>query len=69
MTDLKLTEQERQLLHDLLVSKERALLVETRRTDSFRLHDALRGELRVIDRLKERLDNAAPTNIPVISAS
>lgn len=59
MTDLKLTEKERQLLHGLLAAKERALLVETRRTDSFRLHHELREELRAVGRLMERLDNAA----------
>jgi hypothetical protein len=57
MIDLKLTQQERQLLHDLLASKERGLLVEARRTDSFRLRDALRNEIRTVNRLMQRLDS------------
>ena len=61
MTDFKLTEQERQFLLDVLRAKERDLRTETRRTDSFHLHDELREQHRIVDRLLERLATAEKT--------
>ena len=55
MTDVKLTEQERRLLLEILEAKQRELQFETRRTESFGLHDELRERLRAVDRLIERL--------------
>ena len=54
MTDVKMTNQERQLLLEILRAKQRDLQFETRRTDSFQLHDELRERLRTVDRLIER---------------
>ena len=61
MTDLKLTEQERVILLDLLQAKERDLRTESRRTESFHLRDELREQQRVLDRLLERLATAEKT--------
>lgn len=58
MTDVKLTEQERRLVLEILEAKQRELQFEARRTDSFGLHDELRERLRTVDRLMERLANA-----------
>jgi hypothetical protein len=58
MTDLKLTDQEREFLLEVLRAKERNLCTETRRTESFHLHQELREEQRVVDRLLERLATA-----------
>ena len=55
MTELKLTEKERQLVLEVLEAKQRQLQFETRRTESFQMHDELREELRTVDRLIERL--------------
>ena len=55
MTDLKLTEQERRLMLEILEAKQRELQFEARRTESFHLHDELRERLRAVDRLIERL--------------
>ena len=63
MTDFKLTEKERQFLMEILESKQRELQFETRRTESFRLHGELREQLRMVDRLMERL---ATTETPVV---
>ena len=63
MTDFKLTEKERQSLMEILESKQRELQFETRRTESFRLHGELREQLRMVDRLMERL---ATTETPVV---
>jgi hypothetical protein len=64
MTDLKLTEQERQLLLEVLASKQRQLSVETRRTESFAMHDEMRERVRMVDRLIERLATAEKTVCP-----
>ena len=58
MTDLKLTEQERAVLLDVLQARERALSLETRRTESIRMHEEMREQLRTIDRIIERLTEA-----------
>ena len=58
MTDVKLTEQERRLVLEILEAKQRELQFEARRTDSFGLHGELRERLRTVDRLMERLANA-----------
>lgn len=58
MTDLKLTEQEQALLMDILLAKQRALSLETRRTESIRMHEAMREQVRTVDRLIERLAEA-----------
>ena len=58
MTDLTLTEQERTLLLEILRAKQRALSLETRRTESIRMHGELREQLRTVDRLLERLTEA-----------
>ena len=58
MTDFKLTEQERQFLLEVLRAKDRNLLTEARRTESFKLHDELREEQRIVERLLERLATA-----------
>ena len=59
MTDLRLTEKERQLLLEILQAKQRELAVETRRTESFRMHDEMRERIRTVDRMIERLTDAA----------
>ena len=64
MTDLKLTEQERQLLLEVLTSKQRQLSVETRRTESFHMHDEMRERVRTVDRLIERLAAAEKSVCP-----
>lgn len=64
MTDLKLTEQERQLLLEVLTSKQRQLSVETRRTESFHMHDEMRERVRTVDRLVERLAAAEKSVCP-----
>jgi hypothetical protein len=61
MTELKLTEQERQLLLEVLESKQRQLSLEARRTESFHMHDELREQMRTVDRLIERLATADST--------
>jgi hypothetical protein len=61
MTDLKLTEQERHLLLEILDAKQRDLSLETRRTESFRMHGEMRERLRAVDRLIERLTEANKT--------
>jgi hypothetical protein len=61
MTDLKLTEQERHLLLEILEAKQRELSLETRRTESFRMHGEMRERLRTVDRLIERLAEAKST--------
>ncbi len=63
MTELKLTEQERHLLLEILNATQRELSLETRRTESIRMHGQMRERLRTVDRLIERLaeaDSAAP---------
>ena len=60
MTELKLTEKERQLVLEVLEAKQRQLQFETRRTESFQMHDELREELRTVDRQIERLQTAEP---------
>ena len=55
MTELRLTDQERAVLLEILQSKQRAMSLETRRTDSIRMHEEMREQLRIIDRLLERL--------------
>ena len=60
MTDFKFTEQERQLLLEILEAQQRALQFENRRTESFQLHHELRERLRAVDRLIERLSAAEP---------
>ena len=64
MTDLKLREQERQLLLEVLTSKQRQLSVETRRTESFHMHDEMRERVRTVDRLVERLAAAEKSVCP-----
>lgn len=58
MTDLKLTERERLLVLQILEARQRQLQFETRRTESFHLHDELREQLRAVDRLLERLSHS-----------
>ena len=58
MTELKLTEQERQLLLEILGASQRQLSPETRRTESFQMHHDMRERMRTVDRLIERLANA-----------
>jgi hypothetical protein len=58
MTELKLTEQERAVLLEILQAKQRALSLETRRTESIRMHEEMREQLRTVDRLLERLTEA-----------
>jgi hypothetical protein len=58
MTDLKVTERERQLLLEILEAQQRALQFEGRRTESFGLHHEVRERLRAVDRLIERLSAA-----------
>ena len=63
MTDLKLTEQERQLLLEILRTKDHDLRREARRTESFKLHHELREEERIVERLLERLATAEKTTM------
>ncbi|HZN67012.1 MAG TPA: hypothetical protein VFB66_17100 [Tepidisphaeraceae bacterium] len=66
MTELTLTEKERQVVLEVLEAKQRQLQFETRRTESFQMHDELREDLRAVDRLIERLQNAERmTRLPV----
>jgi hypothetical protein len=58
MTELKLTEQERHFLLEVLEAKQRELSMETRRTESFHMHDEMRERVRTVDRLIERLAEA-----------
>ena len=58
MTELRLTEQERQLLLEVLEETQRKLNVETRRTESFEMHHDMRERVRTVDRLIERLATA-----------
>ena len=60
MTDLRLTEQERHLLLEILERQQRDLSVATRRTDNIRVHQEMREQVRTIDRLVERLSDAGP---------
>ena len=60
MTDLRLTEQERQLLLEILGRQERDLSVAARRTDGIHVHQEMRERVRIVDRLIERLTEAAP---------
>lgn len=55
VTELRLTDQERALLLEILQERQRALDVETRRTESFRMHGEMRERVRALDRLVERL--------------
>ena len=55
MKEITLTDQEAQLLVESLESQHRELLPEIRHTDTSRLRGELRGRLRTIDRLIERL--------------
>ena len=55
MTELRLTEQERAVLLEILQAKQRALSLETRRTESIRMHEEMREQLRTVDRLLDRL--------------
>ena len=59
MTELRLTEQERQLLLEILEVKQRQLSLETRRTESFEMHHDMRERVRTVDRLIERLATTA----------
>jgi len=61
MTELKLTEHERHLLLEILEAKQRDLSLETRRTESFRMHGEMRERLRTVDRLIERLTETKST--------
>jgi hypothetical protein len=61
MTDLKLTEQERHLLLEILETTQRELSLEARRTESIRMHKQMRERLRAVDRLIERLAEANST--------
>ena len=58
MIELRLTEQERQLLLEILLAKQRALGPETRRTENIRMHEEMREQVRTVDRLIERLAEA-----------
>ena len=60
MTELRLTEQERDLLLEILERQQRELSLETRRTESIRMHEEMRERVRTVDRLVERLTEAAP---------
>jgi hypothetical protein len=61
MTELKLTEQERHFLLEVLEAKQRELSLETRRTESFHMHEEMRERVRTVDRLIERLAEASST--------
>jgi hypothetical protein len=52
------------LLLEVLESKQRQLSVETRRTESFHMHDEMRERVRIVDRLIERLATAEKTVCP-----
>jgi len=59
MTDLRLTQRERQTLLEILEAKQRELSLESRRTESFKMHGEMRERLRTVDRMIERLTESA----------
>ena len=56
MINLEMTQQEAELLLELLETERQELQPEIHRTDTSRLRDILHSRLRAVERLSERLE-------------
>jgi len=63
MMEFQLTQQEAELLLELLETEREELQPEIHRTDTSRLRDILHSRLRAVERLSERLEGLTEKSV------